>query len=262
MAVAAHSFSRRRAPVFASIILAAVAGCAKPPADPAQRAAFEQTNDPFEPMNRAVFNFNDKAYTYVLFPVTRAYRSLPEPAVSSIHNGIDNLKEPIVFMNKTLQGDAGAAGVSVARFLVNSIFGFGGIIDVASHNDLIEPRGGDFGATLSHWGVGEGPYLVLPLLGPSNPRDAIGTVADGEADPWQYFIYTTYPEKIIVFVGEGIDQFNGAMDDYLQAKKSSLDFYAFLRSAYRQNRRFEVSDGKAEPNDNFYDVPADKNDHP
>ena len=93
-----------------------VAGCATPPKDPAERAAFEQTNDPLEPMNRAIFDFNDKAYTYVLFPVVRGYDVLPTPARTGIHNVIGNLGEPVVFMNKSLQGDASDAGATVARF--------------------------------------------------------------------------------------------------------------------------------------------------
>ncbi len=241
-----------------------LAGCATPPSDPAQRAAFDQANDPLEPMNRAIFDFNDKAYTYVLFPVARGYNDLPGPARNGIHNVIGNLGEPVVFMDKTLQGNASAAGTTIARFLVNTIFGFGGLIDVASHNDLNEPKGGDFGATLATWGVGEGPYLVLPLFGPSNPRDGIGMGVDGIADPFQYVLYTTYPEQIGVTIGKGIDRVGGQVDDYEQAKKTSLDFYAFLRSAYRQNRRFDL--GLPAGDDSLYDVPATggggKDEHP
>jgi len=238
-----------------------LAGCATPPTDPVQRAAFDQANDPLEPMNRAIFDFNDKAYTYVLFPVARGYNDLPAPARTGVHNVIDNLGEPVVFMNKSLQGDASSAGTTVARFLVNSVFGFGGLIDVASHNDLPEPKAGDFGATLYTYGIGEGPYLVLPLFGPSNPRDAVGMAVDGVADPWGYVLYTTYPEQIGVAIGKGIDQLSSKVADYEQAKKTSLDFYAFLRSSYRQNRRFELGQSPNN-NDSLYDVPADKNDHP
>ena len=238
-----------------------LAGCATPPTDPAQRAAFDQANDPLEPMNRTIFDFNDKAYTYVLFPIARGYNDLPAPARTGVHNVISNLNEPIVFMNKSLQGDASSAGTTVARFLVNSVFGFGGLIDVASHNDLLEPKAGDFGATLYTYGIGEGPYLVLPLFGPSNPRDTVGMAVDGVADPWGYVLYTTYPEQIGVSVGKGIDLLSTKVEDYEQAKKTSLDFYAFLRSSYRQNRRFELGQSP-DNNDSLYDVPADKNDHP
>src|ERR1700730_6331398 len=104
-----------------------LAGCATPPPDPAQRVEFDQTNDPLEPMNRAIFDFNDKAYTHVLFPVARAYNDLPSPARTGVHNVIENLGEPVVFMNKSLQGDVSSAGTTVARFLINTIFGFGGL---------------------------------------------------------------------------------------------------------------------------------------
>jgi phospholipid-binding lipoprotein MlaA len=238
-----------------------LSGCATRPTDPAQAAEFDRTNDPLEPMNRAIFDFNDKAYTYILFPVGRGYNALPAPARNGLHNVMSNLNEPIVFMNKSLQGNAEAAGTTFARFVVNSIFGFGGLIDVASHNKLLEPKGGDFGATLYVWGVGEGPYLVLPLFGPSNPRDAAGLAVDGIADPWGYVLYTTYPEQIGVAVGKGIDRVAGQIEDYEQAKKTSLDFYAFLRSSYRQNRRYDLGQSPA-TDDSLYDVPADKNDHP
>ena len=247
--------------VCAAFLPLMLSGCATRPTDPAQAAEFDRTNDPLEPMNRAIFDFNDKAYTYILFPVARGYNALPTPARNGIHNVIANLNEPIVFMNKSLQGNATAAGTTVARFLVNSIFGFGGLIDVASHNDLLEPKGGDFGATLYVWGVGEGPYLVLPLFGPSNPRDGVGMAVDGVADPWGYVLYTTYPEQIGVAVGKGIDLLASRIDDYEQAKKTSLDFYAFLRSSYRQNRRFDLGQSPS-TDDSLYDVPADKNDHP
>jgi len=236
-------------------------GCATPPPDPAQRVEFDQTNDPLEPMNRAIFDFNDKAYTYVLFPIARGYNDLPAPARTGVHNVIRNLGEPVVFMNKSLQGDASSAGTTVARFLVNSVFGLGGLIDLASHNDLPEAKAGDFGATLYTYGIGEGPYLVLPLFGPSNPRDTIGMAVDGVADPWGYVLYTTYPEQIGVAFGKGINLLSTKVSDYEQAKKTSLDFYAFLRSAYRQNRRFELGQS---PNtdDSLYDLPKDKSDHP
>jgi len=236
-------------------------GCATPPKDPVQRVAFDQTNDPWEPMNRAIFDFNDKAYTYVLFPISDVYYDLPTPARSGVHNVIYNLDEPVVFMDKSLQGNASAAGRTLARFFINSIFGFGGLIDVASHNKILEPRAADFGATLYTWGVGEGPYLVLPLFGPSDPRDALGQAVDGVADPWGHvLLYTTYPEQFGVAFGKGIDLLGGKADDYREAKRTSLDFYAYLRSSYRQNRRFDL--GQTPGDDSLYDVPPDKSDHP
>lgn len=246
---------------FAASLPLLLAGCATPPADPVQRAAFEQMNDPLEPMNRAIFDFNDKAYTYVLFPVAKGYNDLPPPARTGIHNVIANLGEPVVFMNKGLQGDLSSAGTTAVRFVVNTIFGFGGLIDVASHNNIQEPKAGDFGATLYTYGVGEGPYLVLPLFGPSNPRDTVGMAADGVADPWGYVLYTTYPEQFGVAAGKGIDLLSTKVADYEQAKKTSLDFYAFLRSSYRQNRRFDLGQAPG-ADESLYDVPADKDAHP
>jgi phospholipid-binding lipoprotein MlaA len=251
----------RYATRWATLLALILAGCATPPSDRAQRAAFDETNDPLEPLNRTIFDFNDKVYSYVLFPVVRGYNDLPAPARSGIHNVIGNLREPVVFMNKTLQGDVSAASTTAARFAVNTILGVGGLIDVASHNDLQEPNGGDFGTTLYGYGIDEGPYLVLPLLGPSSPRDALGSAVDGVANPWGYVLYTTYPERLIVSFGSAVDGFSSRVDDYEQAKKTSLDFYAYLRSAFRQNRRFDL--GQA-PNadDSLYDVAPANKDHP
>ena len=208
-----------------------------------------------------MFDFNDKAYRYVLFPVGRVYNDFPDPARDGIHNALENLGEPVIFMNKVLQGQPGDAATSVARFLINSVFGLGGFIDVASHNGIQEPTAGDFGATLYSYGVGEGPYLVLPLFGPSNPRDTIGKIADSEADPFGYVAYSTYPEQFMIAGVKGVDQIAGLMDNYLEARRTSLDFYAFLRSSYRQNRRFEVS-GKAETEEDLYANPGGGDDHP
>jgi phospholipid-binding lipoprotein MlaA len=245
------------------LLLGACAG--KPPADPAARAAYEQNNDPYESTNRAIFDVNDKIYTYALFPVVRTYNTVvPEPARDGIHNAVSNVGEPVVILNKTLQGDVSSAGTAIGRFLIKSVFGFGGIIDVASHNHIEEPKGGDFGGTLASYGVGEGPYLVLPFFGPSNPRDAVGLAADSASDPFQYVAYTTYPEQIAMFGVRGVDRINGNMDNYEQAKKTSLDFYAFLRSSYRQNRRYELGEPAA-TDDSLYDAPSakpDPNDHP
>jgi phospholipid-binding lipoprotein MlaA len=262
MAGCTNNVSGRLTVALAIALPVLLPGCATRPTDPVQRAAFDQTNDPLEPMNRTIFDLNDKAYTYVLFPVVRGYDVIPAPARSGIHNMYGNLGEPVVFMNKSLQGDLPQAGTTVARFLINTIFGFGGLIDVASNNGLPAAKTGDFGATLYHFGVGEGPYLVLPLFGPSNPRDAVGQGVDGVANPWPYVLYTTYPEQIGVAVVGGVDLFSTNMDNYLQAKKTSLDFYAYLRSSYRQNRRFDLSGGKDNSNDGLYDIPVDPNDHP
>jgi phospholipid-binding lipoprotein MlaA len=235
--------------------------CATPPKDPAQRAAFDETNDPLEPMNRAFFDFNDAAYTHVLFPIGRGYVwLLPDPARTGIHNALGNIHEPVSFVNKTLQGDLSAAGTTVARFLLNTIFGFGGLIDVASHNGLDEPKAADFGATLYTWGIGDGPYLVVPIMGPNDVRDATGDVADGFISPWGYL--WTYPEQIGVAVVKGIDEESRAMNQYLDAKKSSVDFYAFIRSSWRQNRHFELSGGKSTSSDSLYTDPGAQSEHP
>ena len=102
-------------------------------------------------------------------------------------------------------------------------FGFGGLIDVASPHGLKEPKAGDFGATLAIYGIGDGPYLVLPLLGPSNPRDSFGSLVDEEASPWGYVFYTTYPEQIGVDISEGAVRAADSVDNYENAQRASLD---------------------------------------
>jgi phospholipid-binding lipoprotein MlaA len=199
---------------------------------PAPLAAEE--NDPFEPVNRAVFAFNEVADGLVLRPVAILYRGVvPEPARKGVHNFFGNLASPVVFANNLLQGDVDAAGNTLARFLVNSTIGIFGLIDVA--DGLGYPRADqDFGLTLARHGVGEGPYLVLPLLGPSNPRDVGGRVVDFFIDPFTYV--APMESRVGRSATEAVDFRERNLETIDDLREQSLDFYAALRSIYRQQR--------------------------
>src|SRR5579872_3529001 len=166
------------------MVILALAACATPPTDPAALAEFKETNDPLEPLNREVFDINLFLDRNLLKPVAQAYVAVvPEFGRNAIEHFFYNLGEPVIFANDILQGEFKRADTVVGRFLFNSTFGLGGLLDLASEEGL-ERQTGDFGQTLYSWGVPDGPYLVLPFFGPSNPRDGIGLGVDGYADPW------------------------------------------------------------------------------
>jgi phospholipid-binding lipoprotein MlaA len=220
-----------------------VAGCATVPTDPAERAAFEETNDPLEPTNRAIFAFNQGADRYVIRPAAQGYRDfVPEPGRRAIGNVLDNLRQPVVFANSVLQADFDRAFVTLARFLLNSTMGVGGIFDVASDQGYTRQQA-DFGQTLFAWGVPDGPYLVLPLLGPSNPRDAVGYGVDVAMDPWGYWADTVAFDASRFVVG-GVDRREQVLEELDTLERTSIDFYATIRSLYRQQRLDTLYNGR------------------
>jgi phospholipid-binding lipoprotein MlaA len=219
-------------------------GCATPPADPSARAAFDEANDPLEPMNRQIFEFNRTLDGLLIKNVAELYRTVVPGAVRrSIHHVIVNLNEPVVFANNLLQAKLERGGTTFARFAVNSTVGLAGIFDVAGEMGLKEQTG-DFGQTLYSWGVEDGgPYLVLPFLGPTNPRDGVGMGVDSYIDPWRYvskdvgishFMWTR-------FVVESLDERERAGPELEEIERNAVDFYASLRSLFRQNRAKELN---------------------
>ncbi|HTV87388.1 MAG TPA: VacJ family lipoprotein [Stellaceae bacterium] len=248
---------RRRA---AGLLVAALlTACATPPSDPAARAAFDQTNDPLEPLNRKVFDLNQFIDRIVLKPATKIYVVVvPEAGRDAIKNALDNMKEPVVAINNVLQGRPKGAGIAVGRLIVNTTIGLAGVIDVAKKWGLA-PQTGDFGQTLYAWDFPQGPYLILPILGPSNPRDAIGMAADNYIDPFSYAATAADIDdmNIVRFVLGGIDERARATDTLDDLQKNSLDFYAELRSLVEQHRAAVLRHGAAPaPSPGFYDVPA------
>lgn len=235
--------------IIAAVAVLAVGGCATPPSDPAARAEFEQTNDPLEPLNRKIFAFNEFLDRILIKPIAVTYQAaVPEHGRTAVRNILSNLREPVVFANNVLQGEFKRAGETAGRFAMNSTIGFAGVFDFATTNGL-EKQTGDFGQTLYSWGVPEGPYLFLPILGPSSPRDAIGYGADAYADPYTLAI----PGNTITdadygrFAIGGVDQRAENIQQLDELQRSSIDFYAELRSLYRQHRAAELRHGEPPP---------------
>ncbi len=216
-------------------------GCATRPTDPEELKIYEANNDPLEPMNRTIFGFNMAADTYVLEPAVKTYRFvLPSPVRQGINNFFSNLKQPLYLANALMQGDGTAAGTIVKRFAANTFWGFFGLFDTASHMNIPVVKR-DFGETLAVWGVENGgPYLVLPLIGPSNVRDTVGMGVDSVLTPVDWLLYH---ERGLIYARQSIDAFRTRdnVNDLMETlRKSSTDFYATLRSMSQQNRKKEI----------------------
>jgi phospholipid-binding lipoprotein MlaA len=220
----------------------ALCGCASHPETVQQQtAAYEEDfNDPFEDTNRKIFEFNQTVDRNVLVPVAKAYRTaLPDPVRDSLRDFLTNLREPLVFVNDTLQGQFARAGTTVGRFVINSTIGIGGLVDVAGRWG-VPYHEEDLGLTLGTWGVPEGPYIVVPILGPSTPRDLGGQVAEGFGDPWNNLVtgnpWTLYWIPFVRGGVSGIDQRSRYIETLADIERTSLDYYATIRSLYRQRR--------------------------
>lgn len=236
---------RLAAPLFA---LALAAGCATPPpADDAEAMAdFVQVNDPFEPLNRDIFEFNQAVDRALLKPVAKGYREyVPQYGRERVRDFLQNLRSPLVFANDVLQGDPDRAMQTLMRFAFNTGFGIGGLFDVAQEGG-INPHEEDFGQTLAVWGVGEGPYIVLPIMGPSNPRDTTGLVVEWVVDPVNYRLdHAGYEWAVWTRAGmTGIEKREKYLDVLDEVERQSIDYYAAVRSLYRQRRAAEVTNGK------------------
>jgi phospholipid-binding lipoprotein MlaA len=215
------------------------AGCAAQSPAPTQPAAGEEDfHDPFENTNRSIFDFNQKVDRVVLVPVAKAYRAvLPDPVRDSVRDFLYNLNAPLIFANDVMQGHFDLAKNTFLRFVLDSTIGMAGLVDVAGRWG-IPYHEQDFGVTLGVWGVAEGPYLVIPVLGPSDPRDLFGQVAQGFGDPWN-ILATNHHMIWIVFVRgavAGIDQRSRLIETLADIERTSLDYYATIRSIYRQRR--------------------------
>ncbi|MBL6958539.1 MAG: VacJ family lipoprotein [Rhodospirillales bacterium] len=204
-------------------------------------------NDPLEPVNRVFFKFNEAFEVLLLRPFSEFYVGLLPPGLrNAISNVLNNLNAPVIFVNDVLQGEGQRAVDTAGRFLVNSTVGIGGVFDVAEKMGL-EEHDEDFGQTLGVWGVGEGFYLVLPVFGPSSPRDAVGKFfVDGYFDAFGNWADDEgYEDANMARTAlKGIDTYAGVMDELAQIKKTSVDFYAAIRSMYRQKRIAEIRNGK------------------
>jgi len=221
-------------------------GCATPPpaSDPDAVAEFRETNDPLEPGNRFFYKVNDGFDTYLLRPVAVVYHKVPEAIRTPVHNVLANLGTPAGFANEVLQAHPRKAGDYAMRFLINSTAGVGGLFDVAKHAGYPD-HDTDFGLTLARWGVGEGPFLFLPVLGPSNPRDAGGFAGQFGLDPLTYASFGGSATLGVARAGLGaVDTRERLLDEIDQIKKTALDPYATFRSLYRQHRASEVEEAR------------------
>jgi phospholipid-binding lipoprotein MlaA len=198
-------------------------------------------NDPFEPTNRAIFDFDVKLDHAVATPVAKFYRSaVPQVARTGIHNALDNLNAPVVLANDVLQGESQKAGDTVGRFVINSTVGVAGLIDVAASLG-IPAHDNDFGITLGKGGAAEGSYLVLPFIGPRPPRDLVGNGVDIAFDPLTYITWNNSSLYMVIRGGLGVlDTRTANIDAVESIERSSIDFYATTRSLYRQNRNAQI----------------------
>ena len=202
---------------------------------------YDDDNDPLEGYNRVMFEVNQTIDGLLLKPAAEFYvLVVPEGVRYRISNVLSNLGEPINVVNNLAQGKMEGAGASLMRFTINSTVGVAGFFDVATGWGL-ERAPEDFGQTLASWGVGDEPYLVLPLLGPSNPRDAVGFGVDWAADPVAYLLPSKASLARSVF--SGVSQRAKHLDNLETLERTSVDFYAAIRELYKQYRDNEIRDG-------------------
>ncbi len=204
--------------------------------------------DPLEPFNRAMYHFNDKLYFWVLKPVAQGYKAVvPEVARIGVGNFFTNIAFPIRFVNCLLQANFKGATIEVGRFVLNTLGGIGGLLDPASREDVGLPKQDeDFGQTLGVYGVGQGFYINWPILGPSSPRDTLGTVGDYFTHP---FFYYDGP-WLITWELRALDKVNDTslrIGDYESLKEAAIDPYVAIRDAYVQYRLNKVKERGNDP---------------
>lgn len=202
----------------------------------------EEVFDHLESMNRVFFVVNDKLYFWVLKPVSKVYGAvLPQDVRLGLGNFFVNVAAPVRVVNNLLQGKVGDAGTDLQRFLINSTLGFAGFGDPAKESFGIQAKPEDLGQTLGVWGVGEGAYLFLPLLGPLTVRDAFGFVGDRALHPATY-ILTEFPEEAAYSGTDKVNRISLHPGLYEEMKRNSLDPYISIRQAFLEYRRNKVLD--------------------
>lgn len=206
----------------------------------AQQAEQSSDPDPWQGFNRAMFTFNDALDRWTLKPLARAYKFvMPDPLEMGVSNVFNNVQEVPNTINGVLQGDLKGAAHDTGRLLVNTTLGIGGLLDVAQHMNLPADEDEDFGQTLAVWGVGQGPYLVLPLLGPSTLRDGFGRPVDFYTNPTNYIDHK--PTEYTVWGLSLLDTRAGLLD---LEKNLTGDRYIFIRDVYLQRREFLINNGE------------------
>lgn len=241
----------------AGLLLAGPAGAESTAAEPAQATESAELDefdleleaaaipDPIEPVNRGIFAGNRVFDRVVIDPVTRVYgKIVPGPIKRAIGRMFANLNQPVVIANDLLQLKPRRAGSATARFLLNTTFGWGGLFDPALEAGF-PPHRADFGQTLGFYGVGPGIYLVLPLLGPSSTRDAVGTVVDLALRPDTWLL--PIPPRLLLGGTWGITEREQHLESLDALEQSSVDFYAAIRSAYWMSREAFVRESRPQP---------------
>lgn len=198
--------------------------------------------DRFERVNRKVYAFNQGADRYIIRPVAKGYEAVTSPGVRTVvSNFFGNVRLPLSALHALLQGKPRIAGRNIGRFGINSTVGLLGLFDPASKRFGLNAQQEDLGQTLAVWGMGEGPYLVLPFMGPSTGRDALGGAVDGFADPVQFYAsrQDDYVPSVLDLVNLRAQFFQ--TEQYIE---EAYDPYAFVRDAYRQRRIYAIYDGE------------------
>lgn len=207
---------------------------------PTYEETTETLSDPFEPINRVFYHFNDKLYFWLLKPAATGYKAVvPQMGRVGVRNFFYNLAFPIRFVNCLLQGKVNGAGLELTSFTVNSTVGMAGFVDIASKNLKIEKQVEDFDQTLGVYGFGPGFYITWPIIGPSSVRNTLGIFADGLLDPVNYIVDET-KYNIAVKVYKTINNTSLVIGDYEDLKEAALDPYISIRDAYWQNRQSKV----------------------
>lgn len=238
-------------------VLGFAAACVAPSVAAAQEHA---TSDPWEGFNRDMFAVHEGLDHAVLEPVARGYRAVtPEPVRQGVVNVLRNLRAPVTFANNLLQGDVEHAGVTALRFGVNSTVGIAGLFDAATSMGL-ERREEDFGQTLGVWGVGAGPYLFIPVLGPTNVRDGAGRVVDIAFDP---FTWAKFDEEDTARAARGVmtgvSAREAAIETIDNIRRDSFDPYVTIRTSYGLLRDSAIRNGVTDVQDlpDFEDINAE-----
>lgn len=199
--------------------------------------------DPWEPVNRGIFRFNEVVDKFLLRPVAVGYtKVMPRYGRERVHNVLNNMGEPVNMLNGFLQADPERGFTAMWRFILNSTFGVLGVFDFAGQNAQLTHRDEDYGQTMGVYGVGSGPYIVLPLLGPSSVRDAFGRVVDTFTDPFSYVDSNEF--LIGRAAATALDTRSRSLEVTDEIYRTSLDPYATIRSAYSQHREALIRNNK------------------
>lgn len=232
------------------LLLATLAGCAT-----TQNAATADPRDPFEPMNRALFGLNESIDNAIGRPLVRGYvRVTPAPIRTGVSNFYGNLKYPVTLVNDALQGKFVDAGTDVLRLTLNSTLGLGGLLDLAT--DLGIPRHDeDFGQTLGKWGVPDGPYLLVPGLGPYTLLEAMSSMIDRRAELHEYIEDDS--TRWEVWAGQKFDK-RARLVQVDRVVQRSADPYTFVRNSYLRRRHYQTLDGNVQPEEVELDVDSEE----